>query len=196
MGVLAHVLVTAIVTSCRRPATSLHDTDSKILVPGTSLSQPSSWPPSSSSATAASAPSAAPAFTVDYPVDTRPPKDFFNDDLLRTLTREASLVIVCSLQGLHDILEDSSYPDIFYAATCDVSEVLKGSLPLGPVRFIWQVERGSRMPPPGSELLVYLKARHERMKEDPLLKWLAIDTGVMSYTNALRVKLHQYQKKK
>ena len=43
------------------------------------------------------------AASADYPVDTAPPKDFFDDRLLRTLAREASATVVCQLLGLVDV---------------------------------------------------------------------------------------------
>ncbi len=134
-----------------------------------------------------------------YPVDTRPPKDFFNDRLLRTLAREASATVVCRLSSLTDVFPEHRNPDIFYDATCDVLEVLAdslaGSLDGKPLHFIWQVERDARMPPPQSELLVYLKARKEPLDGPPALKWVALDTGVMRYTPALRDRMHRQSKK-
>lgn len=126
-----------------------------------------------------------------YPVDTSPPKDFFSDALLRTLAREASAIVACRLRGLTDVFPDRREPDTFYDADCDVTEVRAGSVGTDAFHFVWQVERGSRMPPPGSELLVYLKRRKEPLDAPPALKWVALDTGVMRYTEALRRKVGQ-----
>jgi hypothetical protein len=142
------------------------------------------------------APSAAKAETSPgYPVDTRPPKDFFSDRLLRTLAREASATVVCRLSSLTDVFPEHREPDIFYDAACDVIEVIAGSSDGKPLHFIWQVERDARMPPPQSELLVYLKARKEPLDGPPALKWVALDTGVMRYTPALRDRMHRQSKK-
>jgi hypothetical protein len=92
---------------------------------------------------------------------------------------------------LQNTAPGSTDPDIFYAASCEVSEVLKGSIPRGQLRFIWQVERENRMPPPSSELLVHLKVRHEPLPEDSSLKWAAIDTGVLRYTARLKMDVHK-----
>ena len=132
-----------------------------------------------------------PTPTPGYPVDTSPPKDFFSDALLRTLAREASASVVCKLKGLTDVFADKEEPDVFYDAACEVTEVRTGSVGSEPLHFIWQVERGARMPPPGSELLVYLKLRKQPLDGPLPLKWVALDTGVMRYTDALRRKLGQ-----
>ena len=130
-----------------------------------------------------------------YPVDTRPPKDFFSDQLLKTLGKEATATVVCRLQGLTDVFPDHKEPDTFYDASCEVVEVLRGpidAIALGKtLNFVWQVERGNRMPPPQSELLVYLKARKEPLDGPPPLKWVALDTGVMRYTPALQEKIRK-----
>ena len=131
-----------------------------------------------------------------YPIDTRPPKDFFNDRLLRTLAREASATIVCRLLGLTDVFPQYRDPDIFYDASCEVLDVISGSPEGNSIHFIWQVERGNPMPPPQSELLVYLKARKKPLDGPPALKWVALDTGVMAYTPALRDRMHRQSKKK
>ena len=130
-----------------------------------------------------------------YPVDTRPPKDFFNDRILRTLAHEASAMVVCRLLNLTDIFRNPRDPYIFYDATCEVLEVIAGSPDGSPFHFIWQVERDNRMPPPHSELLVYLKARKEPLDGPPALKWIAIDTGVMRYTPTLKDRIHRQSKK-
>jgi hypothetical protein len=132
-----------------------------------------------------------PTIAVGYPVDTSAPKDFFSDALLRTLAREASAIVVCKLEGLTDVFPDRREPDTFYDAACHVTEVRAGAVGTEALHFVWQVERGSRMPPPGSELLVYLKRRKEPLDGPPPLKWGALDTGVMRYTEALRRKVGQ-----
>jgi hypothetical protein len=108
------------------------------------------------------------ASSAAYPVDTSPPTDFFNDKWLRTLTLESEVVVVCRLKGLLDTQPDRREPDIFYDAACDILEIVRGPLSAKTVHFIWQVERGNRMPPPESDLLVFLKRRRPPTK-DPLL---------------------------
>ncbi|HET6149843.1 MAG TPA: hypothetical protein VFH68_20050 [Polyangia bacterium] len=183
--VLAAVLATAVLAAvwtcgCQRPALASSDGD------GTAAPNVTG---------AAGSPPTAPG----YPIDTRPPKDFFSDQLLRTLGREASATVVCRLQGLTDIFSDRHEPDVFYDAECEIAQVVRGSrgaLGASPLHFIWQVERGSRMPPPRSELLVYLKARKEPLENAPPIKWAALDTGVMRYTPALRERIAGMTRKK
>jgi hypothetical protein len=127
---------------------------------------------------------------IGYPVDPNPPKDFHDEALLRTLARESAAAVICRLQGLQDSVPGSTDPDIFYAANCETSEVFKGPLRTGPFRFIWQVERDSRMPPRGSELLVFVKARKEPLPQEPALRWTALDTGVLRYTERLKADVH------
>jgi hypothetical protein len=129
-----------------------------------------------------------------YPVDMSTPKDFFTDRLLRTLAREASATVVCRLLGLVDAFPQQKDPDVFYDASCEVLEVIAGRPNNQTLHFIWQVERGNRMPPPQSELLVYLKARKEPLDGPPLLKWVALDTGVLRYTPALKERIHHFSK--
>jgi hypothetical protein len=131
-----------------------------------------------------------------YPVDPKPPKDFVSDPLLKTLGKEAKATVVCRLQGLTDVFPDHKEPDTFYDASCDVIEVLRGPIEGKTLDFIWQVERGNRMPPPQSELLVYLKARKEPLDGPPPLKWVALDTGVLRYTPALQEKIRKTFRKK
>jgi len=170
--------------ACQRPAVASHDT------------APAAPPAPPSAAPAASPPPPA-AADPGYPVDTRPPKDFFSDQLLKTLGKEATATVVCRLQGLTDVFPDHKEPDTFYDASCEVVEVLRGPSDLGKtVNFVWQVERGNRMPPPQSELLVYLKARKEPLDGPPPLKWVALDTGVMRYTPALQEKIRKTFRKK
>jgi hypothetical protein len=126
-----------------------------------------------------------------YPVDTRPPKDFFSKKLLRALAREASARVVCRLLGLIDLFPKLRDPDVFYDASCDIVEIISGAPEGKPFHFVWQVERGSRMPPPQSELLVYLKTRKSAPEGLSGLKWIALDAGVMRYTPALRNKVHR-----
>jgi hypothetical protein len=125
-----------------------------------------------------------------YPVDESAPKDFFDDRLLRTLNREAAAVVVCRLLDLVDTFPERREPDTFYDASCEVSDVIRGRTGRGVVHFIWQVERGSRMPPPGAELLAYLKARPVPLDAPPPVRWVALDTGVLRYTASLRAKVH------
>lgn len=179
----AIILVLLGAEGCKTPGVTAKDND---VASGTAVS--SVVPPSRPDDPARAAVAAA---STGYPVDPSPPKDFHDDALLRTLARESVAVIVCRLRGLQNIFVGTTEPDIFYAATCDVSEVLKGTLPLDALHFIWQVERESRMPPPGSELLVHLKMRKERLQEDPDLKWVAIDTGVLRYTERLKADVHK-----
>lgn len=126
-----------------------------------------------------------------YPVDTSTPKDFVSDKLLATLAKEASAIAVCRLQELTDVFPEHREPDTFYDASCAIQEVLRGTLEGEPLHFIWQVERGNRMPPPQSELLVYLKARKQPLDGPPPLKWVPLDTGVFRYTPALRGKVRK-----
>jgi hypothetical protein len=119
--------------------------------------------------------------------------------LLRTLAREASATVVCRLLGLTDVFADRREPDVFYDAACEIVRVVRGprgAIDRGPLHFIWQVERGSRMPPLQSELLVYLKARKEPLDGPPALKWVALDTGVLRYTPALQEKIRGMTGKK
>ena len=125
-----------------------------------------------------------------YPIDDAPPKDFFDERLLRTLNREANAVVVCRLIDLVDAFPGRKEPDIFYNADCDVSETIRGRVSKGPVHFVWQVERGSRMPPRGAEILAYLKARKHQLDGRPAVGWIAVDTGVLRYTDALKAKIH------
>ncbi len=128
------------------------------------------------------------------------PGDFFSDPLLKTLGKEATATVVCRLQGLTDVFPDHKEPDTFYDASCEVVEVLRGPsdgiAPGKTLDFVWQVERGNRMPPPRSELLVYLKGRKEPLDGPPPLKWVALDTGVMRYTPALQEKIRKTFRKK
>jgi len=140
VGAVIGVVILAAFTACQRPAVASRDTSAAAPAP-----QPS--------------PPAAAATDPGYPVDTRPPKDFFSDQLLKTLGKEATATVVCRLQGLTDVFPDHKEPDTFYDASCEVVEVLRGPIESKTLNFIWQVERGNRMPPPQSELLVYLKAR-------------------------------------
>lgn len=162
---------------CRSPWKASSDTHAEVAsgVVSVSATQPTPSPPP----------------LVSYPVDASPPKDFFSEALLRTLTREASAIVVCRLRGLTDVFPDRREPDTFYDGDCDVTEVRAGSVGTGAIHFVWQVERGSRMPPPGPELLVYLKRRKEPLLAPPTLNWVALDTGVMRYTDTLRRKLGQ-----
>jgi hypothetical protein len=133
------------------------------------------------------------------PSDTRPPKDFFSDQLLLTLAREASATVVCRLLGLTDVFAERREPDVFFDVACEVVQVVRRprrALDGTPLHFIWQVERGSRMPVPQSELLVYLKARKEPFDGPPSVKWVALDTGVMRYTPALQEKIRGMTRKK
>jgi hypothetical protein len=130
------------------------------------------------------------AIGANYPIDTSPPRDFFDERLLRTLAREASATVVCTLLGLVDVYPEQKDPDVFYDASCEILKVISGSPKGKLLHFIWQVERGSRMPPPRSPLLVYLKARKEPFDGPPLLKWVALDAGVLRYTPALEKKIH------
>lgn len=123
-----------------------------------------------------------------YPVDTTEPKDFFDDRLLRALGREASAVIVCKLAGLFDLFPKQHDPDVFYEAACDVEQVVTGRMATGQIHFVWQVERGSRLPPPGAELLVYLKARKQPLDAPPPLTWVSLDTGVLRWTPKLAAR--------
>ena len=150
------------------------------------------WAIPSWAAVAGSPPAA--AIAAGYPVDTSPPKDFFDDRLLRTLAREASATVVCTLIGLVDIFPEQKDPDVFYDATCEILKVISGSPKGKPFHFIWQVERGSRMPPPQSPLLVYLKARKGPFDGPPPLKWVALDTGVLRYTSALEKNIGRASK--
>src|SRR4051795_2285757 len=77
-------------TACQRPAVASRDSGA-----AAPAAQPSRPPPSApASAPAPSAPaSGSPAATATdpgYPVDTRSPKDFFSDQLLKTLGKEAT----------------------------------------------------------------------------------------------------------
>ena len=181
-------VMVAAFTACQRPAVASRDT--------AAAAQPSRPAPSAPAAS----PPAATAADPGYPVDTRPPKDFFSDQLLKTLGKEATATVVCRLQGLTDVFPDHKEPDTFYDASCEVVEVLRGpidAIALGKtLNFVWQVERGNRMPPPQSELLVYLKARKEPLDGPPPLKWVALDTGVMRYTPALQEKIRKTSRKK
>lgn len=171
-------LMVAATLGCRSPLSSSDDARAAVPAPTAAQKSVSDAGTSATSSTA-------------YPVDSSPPRDFFSDALLRTLNREAAARVVCTLTGLTDVFGDRREPDTFYDAACDVTEVQMGSIGLEPLHFVWQVERGSRMPPPGAELLVYLKARKEPLDRAPYLKWVALDTGVMRYTDALRRKLRQ-----
>jgi hypothetical protein len=191
-------------TACQRPAVASRDTG--VAAPAAQPSRPASSPPTTAPSAApaprapAASPPAATATDPGYPVDTRPPKDFFSDQLLKTLGKEATATVVCRLQGLTDVFPDHKEPDTFYDASCEVVEVLRGpvdGISLGKtLNFVWQVERGNRMPPPQSELLVYLKARKEPLDGPPPLKWVALDTGVMRYTPALQEKIRKTFRKK
>jgi hypothetical protein len=192
-GVLMGALILAGVAGCQRPA--LAALDAVAHSSGRQPGQVASTPPSPDARAAGGSP-AAPDASPGYPVDTRPPKDFFSDRLLRTLAHEASAVVVCRLSSLTDALPQYLDPDVFYDAACEVLEVITGSPEAKPIHFIWQVERGSHMPPPGAELLVYLKPRKEPLDGPPALKWVALDTGVMRYTPALRDRVHRQPKKK
>ncbi len=177
--------------ACQRPALASRDAGA---------TGPSAQPsPASSSATPAPRPPAANTTAPGYPVDTTPPKDFFSDKLLKTLGKEATATVVCRLRGLTDVFPDHKEPDTFYDASCEVVDVLRGPDALREGKtldFIWQVERGNRMPPPQSELLVYLKARKEPLDGPPALRWVALDTGVMRYTPALQEKIRKTFRKK
>jgi hypothetical protein len=179
-------------TACQRPAVASRDSGA-----AAPAAQPSR-PPPSAPASAPGAPVAGSPTATDpgYPVDTRPPKDFFSDQLLKTLGKEATATVVCRLQGLTDVFPDHKEPDTFYDASCEVVEVLRGPIEGRTLNFVWQVERGNRMPPPQSELLVYLKARKEPLDGPPPLKWVALDTGVMRYTPALQEKIRKMFRKK
>ena len=126
-----------------------------------------------------------------YPVDYSPPKDFFDDELIRILAREASATVACRLVSLTDVFPQWKDPDVFYDAECDVFEVIAGHPDEKPLHFIWQVERGNRMPPLQSELLVYLKQRKAPLDGPPPLKWVAVETGVMRYTPVLKERMHR-----
>jgi hypothetical protein len=130
-----------------------------------------------------------------YPVLTRPPKDKLDPRLIKTLTREASAAVVCRLRGLTDVFPGARDPDVFYDAACEVEESLRGPLLVGPVHFIWQVERDARMPPPDSRLVVYLKRRNRPLDGPPPLEWVALDTGVLPYTPSLQEYLHPKSQK-
>src|SRR2546430_4435971 len=87
-------VILAAFTACQRPAVASRDTGA-----AAPAAQPSRPPPSApaiapSAAPAPSAPAASPpaatAADPGYPVDTRPPKDFFSDQLLKTLGKEAT----------------------------------------------------------------------------------------------------------
>ena len=177
VGAVIGVVILAAFTACQRPAVASRDTSAAAPAP-----QPS--------------PPAAAATDPGYPVDTRPPKDFFSDPLLKTLGKEATATVVCRLQGLTDVFPDHKEPDTFYDASCEVVDVLRGPIEGKILSFVWQVERGNRMPPPQSELLVYLKARKEPLDGPPPLKWVALDTGVMRYTPALQEKIRKMFRKK
>jgi hypothetical protein len=177
--------------ACQRPAVASRDT---------SAAAPAAQPSRPAQSSAAPAPSPPAVTDPGYPVDTRPPKDFFSDPLLKTLGKESTATVVCRLQGLTDVFPDHKEPDTFYDASCEVVEVLRGAIDdktAGKtLNFIWQVERGNRMPPPQSELLVYLKARKEPLDGPPPRKWVALDTGVMRYTPALQEKIRKTFRKK
>jgi hypothetical protein len=182
--------------ACQRPAVASRDTGTA--GPPAQPPAPASTGPAPSAAPASSAPASSPPAATDpgYPVDTRPPKDFFSDQLLKTLGKESTATVVCRLQGLTDVFPDHKEPDTFYDASCEVVEVLRGPIESKSLNFIWQVERGNRMPPPQSELLVYLKARKEPLDGPPPLKWVALDTGVMRYTPALQERIRKSFRKK
>lgn len=141
-------------------------------------------------------PGSAASAQATYPVDTSPPKDLFNEGLLRTLSREASAAVVCRLLGLVDVFPQQKDPDVFYDATCELTESISRAPKDKSLHFIWQVERGSRLPPLGSELLVYLKKRKLPLDGGPPLRWVALDTGVLRYTPALKARIHRGAKKK
>jgi hypothetical protein len=170
-GLVRGAVLISTLIACKTPAGSVRDT-----APLDVATAPPPLP----------APQLAPSASVGYPVDMDPPKDLHHESLLRTLHREAAAVVVCELQGLRDVYGDKGAPDIFYDATCNVSEVLKGKVPTGSLHFIWQVDRDARMPPPGSEMLACLKALREPVPEAPGLKWIALDTGVFRYTEATK----------
>jgi len=177
---IAQVLLAT--AGCQRPAMAAHDAAHTQGVPDAGVGI---------RGVDASVPVASPG----YPVDTGQPKDAFNEQLLRTLAREAAAVVVCRLQSLTDIFPQHRDPDVFYDAACEVTESIAGSPKDKPLHFIWQVERGNRMPPPQSDLLVYLKARKKPIDGPPELKWVALDTGVMHYTPTLKERLHRSSKK-
>lgn len=129
--------------------------------------------------------------TTGYPVNLSAPKDSYNEELLRVLKSEASATVACRLLDLNDVFPREQDPDIFYDAACEVFEVFAGSLDGKPLHFIWQVERGARMPPPQSELLVYLKQRKAPLDGPPALKWVALDAGVMAYVPKLKDRMHR-----
>jgi len=52
------------------------------------------------------------------------------------------------------------------------------------------------MPPPDSELVVYLKRRKQPLDGPPPLEWVALDTGVLPYTPSLREYLHPRAQKR
>jgi hypothetical protein len=47
------------------------------------------------------------------------------------------------------------------------------------------------MPPPGADLLVYLKSRKEPLPQEPDIGWAALDTGVLRYTERLKLDVHK-----
>jgi hypothetical protein len=194
-GVLKVALILGAVVGCQRPASASPDVDAR---PSARDPVRTTSPAPAPDARSAGGAPAAPASDTSpgYPVNTRPPKDFFDERLLRTLAREASATVVCRLLNLTDLFPEERDPDIFYDASCEVLEVIVGAPKGKPLHFVWQVERDHRMPPPQSELLVYLKARKQPLDGPPPLKWVAVETGVLRYTPALRDRIHRQSKKK
>lgn len=148
------------------------------------VSQPDSRPHAPAGNDAATPPEDA-APSLPYRIDTKPPRDWHSASLLRTLKTEASVVAVCQLDGVSDIFKDPTDLYLFLDVTCSKADFWRGKQASSTVHFIWQVERGSPLPPPGESLLVFLKPRKQPRDPPQSVEWVAVETGVFRVTAKL-----------
>ncbi len=117
---------------------------------------------------------------------TEPPKHEIDVHLLKTVAREARLVVECQAAGYKDV---TPFPDEIYVyldVACSNVKAWKGKWQGGELHFLWQIERHSQVPPIDASILVFLIPRERPITEIPSIEWVTVEVGLFELTSQRR----------
>ena len=124
-----------------------------------------------------------------YRYDEASPPDKVPLGLLKHLAKEADLIALCNFDSFSDLYD--SPKDIYHLfnVNCTNAEVWRGPTQSQSLRFLWHVEKGGRLPRPGSQLLVLLAKRRDLLDPPQDVPWAALDIGVFRFSPRALAKL-------
>jgi len=131
-----------------------------------------------------------------YPVETAQPSDEVPLGLLKQLAKEAAIVAVCELESLDDLYNQPKDIYHLFVVGCRDPITWVGPKQTGRLRFLWQVEKGSRVPAPHSKLLVLLTQRRDVGSAPQGVNWVALDIGVFRFSEGALQRLESVLSRK